>query len=189
MTEMVVKDWNKIVGPDDIVWHLGDFAMWGMKAVFEIVPWLNGKINLVFGNHCPPFPLDSPKKLRQRDEYLEHGFMSVQMNKELILTNGDISINVFLIHFPPRHEEQKQYDDRYWEYRVDYDPSKYLIHGHLHNKYLKWNNCVDAGWDNLFRPYTEIEVVNLLLDERTFIPSRLTEWYKERELEKREKLP
>ena len=66
MNEDMVKLWNETVGKDDVVWHLGDFCL-GKKENYD---WLfpveerdaagmptmrssrlNGRINLVLGNH------------------------------------------------------------------------------------------------------------------------------------------
>jgi len=51
MDEALIANWNKTVGKDDIVWHLGDFAFGAKDNVTRILPRLNGKINLVLGNH------------------------------------------------------------------------------------------------------------------------------------------
>lgn len=54
MNASLVQLWNSVVEPDDEVWHLGDFAF-GIEDVDgkipDIVSKLNGKINLVLGNH------------------------------------------------------------------------------------------------------------------------------------------
>ena len=51
MNEEMVKRWNSAVKKDDIVWHLGDFSFGGKENLEKIFPQLNGKINLVMGNH------------------------------------------------------------------------------------------------------------------------------------------
>ena len=51
MNEDMITKWNAIVGKDDIVWHLGDFCFGCKEHIKEIVPRLNGRINLVLGNH------------------------------------------------------------------------------------------------------------------------------------------
>jgi calcineurin-like phosphoesterase family protein len=45
--------WNEIVGSDDEVWHLGDFARTAALAA-AILPRLNGRKHLVLGNNDPP---------------------------------------------------------------------------------------------------------------------------------------
>lgn len=51
MNEGLIEKWNSVVGKNDIVWHLGDFCFGKKENVLEIVPKLNGRINLVMGNH------------------------------------------------------------------------------------------------------------------------------------------
>lgn len=51
MDNDMIKRWNSVVGQNDIVWHLGDFAFGGKENAERVFPQLNGKINLVMGNH------------------------------------------------------------------------------------------------------------------------------------------
>ena len=51
MTEALINNWNSVVGPDDIVFHLGDFAWGGSKIWNSILDRLNGHIYLILGNH------------------------------------------------------------------------------------------------------------------------------------------
>ena len=51
MNESMIKNWNSVVGVDDIVWHLGDFAFGNKDEIPNLVSRLNGRINLVLGNH------------------------------------------------------------------------------------------------------------------------------------------
>ena len=47
----IVKRWNSVVAPEDIVYHLGDVAMGGIENL-EWVDNLNGTIHFIRGNHC-----------------------------------------------------------------------------------------------------------------------------------------
>jgi len=51
MDKRLIENWNNVVKPDDIVFHLGDFAFCGSNRIREIRNQLNGKIILVKGNH------------------------------------------------------------------------------------------------------------------------------------------
>lgn len=51
MNEKLIANWNSVVGKDDRVIHLGDFAFGGKTKVEPIVKRLNGQIDLVLGNH------------------------------------------------------------------------------------------------------------------------------------------
>lgn len=54
MDEALVENWNTVVGPGDLVWHLGDFARNAQRAA-EILPRLHGEKHLVVGNNDPVF--------------------------------------------------------------------------------------------------------------------------------------
>jgi calcineurin-like phosphoesterase family protein len=49
MNNTMRNNWNKVVGPADIVFHIGDFAF--LKNPREMIYSLNGEIILVPGNH------------------------------------------------------------------------------------------------------------------------------------------
>lgn len=49
MDELMVENWNKVVGPTDRVYHLGDVAI--NRKALSILNRLNGKMVLVKGNH------------------------------------------------------------------------------------------------------------------------------------------
>ena len=52
MHEHMIKEWNAVVKPEDIVIHLGDFICGGtFDQVKEIVDQLNGRKILITGNH------------------------------------------------------------------------------------------------------------------------------------------
>ncbi|MDE5734992.1 MAG: metallophosphoesterase [Duncaniella sp.] len=51
MNETLIHNWNSVVGPDDIVFHLGDFCLGGTAEWNRILDSLNGRIYLVLGNH------------------------------------------------------------------------------------------------------------------------------------------
>jgi len=49
MNDHMIEEWNKLVGKNDIVWHLGDVGMG--KSITYFLTNVNGKINLILGNH------------------------------------------------------------------------------------------------------------------------------------------
>ena len=55
MNEDMIAEWNSVVGPNDTVWHLGDFAYpWkteGHISFDELGDRLNGTKHLIIGNH------------------------------------------------------------------------------------------------------------------------------------------
>ena len=51
MDDALITNWNRVVGKDDIIFHLGDFAMGGSAEWSRLLQKLNGKIYLILGNH------------------------------------------------------------------------------------------------------------------------------------------
>ena len=52
MNEVLVENWNKVVKPGDVVYHLGDVAMGYKSGELEALwPRLNGSKRLIVGNH------------------------------------------------------------------------------------------------------------------------------------------
>ena len=51
MDAELVKRWNEVIGPSDVVFHLGDFAFAGKNYISSIVHQLNGRKILLLGNH------------------------------------------------------------------------------------------------------------------------------------------
>lgn len=51
MNAEMIKRWNEKISKDDIVYHLGDFALMSANRTHQIRRQLNGKIYLIKGNH------------------------------------------------------------------------------------------------------------------------------------------
>lgn len=54
MNEQIIKRWNSLISPNDIVFHLGDVSI-GNRSHYKrkIEPRLNGRITYIKGNHDP----------------------------------------------------------------------------------------------------------------------------------------
>ncbi len=54
MDEVLVENWNSVIGPDDTVWYLGDFMMANnIGKIDAMLSKLNGHKHLILGNHDP----------------------------------------------------------------------------------------------------------------------------------------
>lgn len=47
----LIENWNRVVGPSDEVWHLGDFCWGNFRNADALLECLNGRIHLIWGNH------------------------------------------------------------------------------------------------------------------------------------------
>jgi calcineurin-like phosphoesterase family protein len=175
MNEYLIKVWNKTVAKHDIVYHLGDFSM-GNRAHKEVVPRLNGRKYLVSGNHCSSF-IGHKKHEKMRRKLLECGWQEIYSDAiYLELKNGEL---VVLSHLPYKTEDGMKYDNRYNEFKPE-DKGAYLLHGHLHGKYVKLGRMIDVGWDAHNKLLSEDEVIALINDPREFIPGPLTDFFEKR---------
>jgi calcineurin-like phosphoesterase family protein len=132
MNEGLVERWNEMVGPDDEVWHLGDFAIRQRPAIVaELLARLRGRKHLVAGNNDPPATTELD------------GWQSVQPYVE-IETEGT---SLVLCHYPFRR----------WR---GMGKGWINLHGHCHGRLKSQPRQFDVGvdvWE--FRPVTLSEIL------------------------------
>jgi calcineurin-like phosphoesterase family protein len=179
MNNAMVQTWNDKVKPDDIVYVIGDFSLNPSQAALY-TPMLNGIKHLISGNHDACFAKKERNIVHQKNieqRYLNMGWASVSQSSNLVLLDNT---EVLLSHLPYAPNVGENLDIRYLDYRPK-DLGSILLCGHLHCRFVKNKNTIDVGFDNKLDLYSEGEIVTIIRDAREFIPSRLTEWYKERE--------
>jgi calcineurin-like phosphoesterase family protein len=133
MNEALVERWNETVGSDDVVWHLGDFAIRQLpEMVAGLLSHLNGRKHLVAGNNDPP----ATRELE--------GWQSVQSYLE-IETDG---VSLVLCHYPFRS----------WRGMAK---GWINLHGHSHGRLKPLPRQFDVGVDVWgFRPITLSEILH-----------------------------
>ena len=52
MDALLIANWNAVVGPDDVIWHLGDVCR-RLADLPALLPTLNGTKHLLRGNNDP----------------------------------------------------------------------------------------------------------------------------------------
>jgi calcineurin-like phosphoesterase family protein len=131
MDAAMLERWNAAVGPEDEIWHLGDFAL-GMSAtaMAELLARLHGRKHLITGNNDPA-ATTSPA-----------GWSSVQPYAEIELGGFGIV---------PCH-----YAFRTWR---NMSQGWLNLHGHSHGRLAPLPRQTDIGvdpWD--FRPVTLAQI-------------------------------
>jgi len=121
--ETVIYRWNQLVRPGDLVWHLGDVGLGNEARVLEQAARLNGRKQLITGNHDPCWPGHRDSRKHQR-RWLEV-FESVQPFAKTRIGER----TVLLSHFP--YEGDHTEFDRATQFRLR-DEGAWLIHGHTH---------------------------------------------------------
>ena len=139
--ETVIGRWNELVRPDDLVWHLGDVGLGNEARVLEQAARLNGRKQLITGNHDPCWPGHRDSRKHQR-RWLEV-FESVQAFARIRIDGRP----VLLSHFP--YEGDHTGEDRATQYRLR-DEGTWLVHGHTHltnrlGTYRHWLSFMGAA--------------------------------------------
>lgn len=176
MNEAIVKICNDTVKEDDELYILGDVAL-NPKYVEIYLPQLKCRnLFLVCGNHDQCFDKGSGKKLeklaRAKEKYLTSGFKTI--TNDLFIKVGEHEVH--LCHFP---FEGNTTDQRYKYFRPE-NVGQILLHGHSHCYYRKLGNAIDCGIDGNWKIWSEKEIIELIEDPRDYIPSPITEYYKNR---------
>lgn len=87
MNEKMIENYNAVVKPNDIVYHLGDFSFGKLDETIKIASRLNGKKHLITGNH--------DHKHREQKSFIDN-FVWVKDYHELRHDNTKI----VLCHYP-----------------------------------------------------------------------------------------
>lgn len=122
--EAIVANWNSVVGPNDIVWHLGDVGFGSWELLDAYLSRLNGEINLVTGNHDKVWPGERAAYKFQK-QWMQR-FNSIQQYARMRI-DGE---TVFLSHFPYSGDHTS--DERFSQYRLR-DEGQWILHGHTHS--------------------------------------------------------
>lgn len=131
---IMVQRWNEVVGPDDVILHLGDVFLWrgdgAARYMSEVMPVLNGKKYLIRGNHDKPLKWD------------DYGYEEIEP-----FTMDYKGLKVSFAHYPVTHK---------------LEPGHVHIHGHIHNNgYPRTSDWRDGSYPS--RPQQEnmsVEVIN-----------------------------
>ena len=119
MNEGMIERWNETVGPDDEVWHLGDFAIRQRQAVVEgLLARLPGRKHLVTGNNDALWTTEAS------------GWESVQPYAEMTIEG----FSLVLCHYPFRS----------WRGMAK---GSVNLHGHSHGRLKPLLRQFDVGVD------------------------------------------
>lgn len=130
MDETLIVNWNKLIGKNDIVYHLGDFG------TLDTTQKLNGKIHLIMGNYEEALIDEDPEYF----DALQKVFVSVQKNATITLKDGS---SVFLTH-KPSHCRRDMFS----------------LFGHIHGHRVINYFGIDVGVDaHYFYPISEDDIL------------------------------
>ncbi len=132
----MIETWNATIGPNDTVFHLGDFAL-GPKVNHQgIFDQLNGNKHLIRGNHDgrvgKPYNVTTGWVWVKDIHYLRHE-----------------GARVFMSHYP----------------HMSWPGSGFHAHGHTHGSVPRGNARIDVGWDVWSAPVSLEHLVELTQGE------------------------
>ena len=139
MDRVMIERWNAVVGPEDEIWHLGDFAVrQSADRVASLLMLLNGRKHLVVGNN------DDHAVTRCT------GWRSVQSYVEMAIDDA----RFVLCHYPFRT----------WR---DMGKGAINLHGHSHGRLKPLARQCDVGvdvWD--FKPVRLADTLSMAARSR-----------------------
>lgn len=120
MDKTLIANWNSVVGKEDIVYHLGDFAFGRVtkEYVSQVAKQLNGKIRFIFGNHDA-----LAREISWRFEYMKD-YDEIEVEGQKIV----------LFH----------YGMRTWHHDLR---GTWHLYGHSHNELPAYGKSLDIGVD------------------------------------------
>ena len=145
MHDEIITRWNSKITDTDTVYLLGDIAhKANPNMVKEILDKLNGKINLILGNH------DVPKILNKVNSRFDNIY------KDIYLEDTFIGKNIHIYHYPVV------------SWRGKYKGS-YHLYGHCHGGLkLDLGLAIDVGVDSHnFYPISSLEVKDIMDKKET----------------------
>jgi calcineurin-like phosphoesterase family protein len=124
MNEKLILNWNEVVQPNDIVYHLGDFAFLPYDDLKKTARRLNGEKHLILGNH-------DKEIIKNRSDLLSSGTFRTIQNYVELKNEGEFFV---LFH----------YGQRVWN--KSHHGSIHL-YGHSHGSLPPHGRSVDVGVD------------------------------------------
>jgi calcineurin-like phosphoesterase family protein len=137
MNEIIIKNWNLKVKPQDRVYIIGDFAFGSREKILNYTQKLNGHKILIVGNHDN---IGQPKN---------YGFAE----KYQLLTAKINGIYITMCHYAMRTWEKSHYDS--WH-----------IYGHSHGMLEAIGKSWDVGVDNNGFAPVEFEELKRIMDSQ-----------------------
>ena len=127
MNEMIIERHNSVVGKDDQVYFLGDFAFTNLNNTIEILERLNGRKFLVYGNH------DRVMRDKKIDSYFEWRKQYYELNLKGYGYTGYAPMVLF--HYPIERWNRKSY-------------GAYHLFGHVHSSEYNDDLRLNVGVDS-----------------------------------------
>ncbi|KRL37344.1 metallophosphoesterase [Liquorilactobacillus uvarum] len=144
MNRNIINNWNNVVSPNDVVYHLGDVGMvdsnhTGFTKLSSTLNELNGQINIIKGNHDTR---DFFKFLQKNNYQLENGKMKFILHDVGCIIKFNHH-QFFLTHYP---------------LMLGISKNSINLHGHVHNYSINTAYNINVGVDTPESEYLDREI-------------------------------
>ncbi len=148
MDEFLVKQWNDRVGPNDVIWHLGDFSFRKQGETLGLLYRLDGRKHLIKGNH---------DRLSQEVKKCFHSVL--EYSEQKINPDGE---KIVLCHYPFDTWNKSHY-------------GRWHLHGHSHGslttrRAYRLDVGVDARPQRDYAPWAWDELIDHMSREKLTKP-------------------
>jgi calcineurin-like phosphoesterase family protein len=148
MNHDLVRRHNSVVEHGDTVWIVGDFSL--SAGALGWASQLNGHKILVPGNHDKCWSgRHGGKGTQARQLYSDAGFEQITDRPDpMLIANHNVIIN----HFPYQRSDPTQpvadsHDIERHVHNRPVDRGDWLLHGHVHEKWLQQGRMINVGVD------------------------------------------
>jgi len=149
MDTWLIENWNQLVKPDEIIYHLGDFTLLGAESAREYFQSLNGRIYIIPGGH-------DHRWLGKQEYYSRSGHLVEILPplKTIKVTLSGVEAPQFIVlcHYAMRVWDRSHYGS--WH-----------LYGHSHGNLLPLENSLDVGVDIWDLAPLSIEAIQSMLSK------------------------
>jgi calcineurin-like phosphoesterase family protein len=148
MTELLISNTNKVVGPDDVLIDLGDFAFGCKDNIRNFRSRINCSTLIhVNGNHCHHIRQD--KELQSLFSWVGD-YLEIAIDKQYIA----------MCHYPMSSYNGASHNG-------------FMLHGHSHHNLPQVGRIIDVGVDGEGYNYSPLDLRQLLADNQHLVVSRV----------------
>lgn len=140
MDKTMIANWNEVVSPGDLVFHLGDFTLGNRAQAKEYFGQLNGDIRILANSwHHDKYWLAPKPGLDEFKAESKSGFPVILLSPMVVLEvselgQGSHPLGISLCHYPLAVWDRKHF-------------GAWHLHSHCHGKHPAEGKMLDVGVD------------------------------------------
>lgn len=176
MTQHIIRQFNKYVAHNDILYHLGDWSFGGINNIWNFRVALNCQcIHLILGNH--------DHHIEQNRVLPNHPMNSLDQLEEIPIATTAWDIFESVGHAKLVEHGQHAFWLAHYSHRVWIGSHKSYIHlfGHSHDSLPMFGKSMDVGIDTAkrilgeYRPFSVEEVIQIMSKREIEFPDKHNE--------------